>query len=133
MSLFQQWGKFMTSAAQAHAAWELDTSRRILGDPKRIVLLLLLLLPIFVFGPAVAAQVAEHAAAAGDTLPDVLGGKKAYSPAFYSTGIFIVSILIGLGAGLILVSLARDFNLSAFLIELVWLLISLYGLARIFL
>ena len=39
----------------------------------------------------------------------------------------------GLGAGLILVSLARDFNLSAFLIELVWLLISLYGLARIFL
>ena len=39
----------------------------------------------------------------------------------------------GLGALLILVSLARDFNLSAFLIELVWLLISLYGLARIFL
>ena len=39
----------------------------------------------------------------------------------------------GLGAGLILVSLVRDFNLSAFLIELVWLLISLYGLARIFL
>ena len=39
----------------------------------------------------------------------------------------------GLGAGLILVSLSRDFNLSAFLIELVWLLISLYGLARIFL
>ena len=28
-------------------------------------------------------------------------GKKAYSPAFYSTGIFIVSILIGVGAGLI--------------------------------
>jgi hypothetical protein len=39
----------------------------------------------------------------------------------------------GLGALLILVSLARDFNLSAFLIEVVWLLISLYGLARIFL
>lgn len=39
----------------------------------------------------------------------------------------------GLGAGLILVSLARDFNLSAFVIEVVWLLISLYGLARIFL
>jgi uncharacterized protein len=34
-------------------------------------------------------------------LPHVLGGKKAYSPAFYSTGIFIVSILIGVGAGLI--------------------------------
>lgn len=39
----------------------------------------------------------------------------------------------GLGAALILVSLLRDFNLSAFLIEVVWLLISLYGLARIFL
>jgi uncharacterized membrane protein YfcA len=38
---------------------------------------------------------------AGSAIPDILGGKKAYSPAFYSTGIFIVSILIGLGAGLI--------------------------------
>ena len=99
MRFFEQWGRFMTSATQAHAAWELETSRRILGDPKRIVLLLLLLLPIFIFGPAVAAQVAEQAAAAGDALPDVLGGKKAYSPAFYSTSIFIASILIGLLLG----------------------------------
>ena len=91
----------MTVAAQAHAAWELDTSRRILGDPKRVLLLLLFLLPIFIFGPAAAAQITEQASAAGDILPDVLGGKKAYSPAFYSTGIFIVSILIGLCAGLI--------------------------------
>ena len=101
MKFFETWGKYMTLGAQAHAAWELETSKRILGDPKRVVILLLLLLPIFVFGPAVAAQVAEQAAAAGDTLPDVLGGKKAYSPAFYSTGIFIASILIGLCAGLI--------------------------------
>ena len=101
MRFFEQWGRFMTSATQAHAAWELETSRRILGDPKRIVVLMLLLLPIFVFGPAAAAQIAEQAAAAGDTLPDVLGGKKAYSPAFYSTSIFIASILIGLCAGLI--------------------------------
>ena len=91
----------MTSAAQAHADWELETSRRILGDPKRVVVLLLLILPIFIFGPAIAAQMTEHAAAAGHILPDVLGGKKAYSPAFYSTGIFIASILIGLCAGLI--------------------------------
>jgi uncharacterized membrane protein YfcA len=91
----------MTSAAQAHAAWELDTSRRILGDPRRIALLMLLILPIFVFGPAVAGQVAEQADAVGDHLPDVLGGKKAYSPAFYTTGIFVASILIGLCAGLI--------------------------------
>jgi uncharacterized membrane protein YfcA len=92
----------LTAATQAHAAWELDMSRRILGDPKRIFVLLLLILPIFVFGPAIAAEMTEEfTAAAGDTLPDVLGGKKAYSPAFYTTGIFIASILIGLCAGLI--------------------------------
>ena len=34
------------------------------------------------------------------------------------------------GAVLILVSLAYDFNLSSFVIEIVWLLISLYGLVR---
>ena len=37
----------------------------------------------------------------GGALPNLIGGKKAYSPAFYGTGIFIVSILIGMGAGLI--------------------------------
>jgi len=35
-----------------------------------------------------------------------------------------------MGAVLILVSLAYDFNLSSFIIEIVWLLISLYGLFR---
>ena len=39
----------------------------------------------------------------------------------------------GLGALLILYSLLFDFNLSAFVIEIAWLLISLLGLARIFL
>ncbi len=34
------------------------------------------------------------------------------------------------GALLILVSLVYDFNLSSFVIEIVWLLISLYGLIR---
>jgi len=101
MSFFKQLGAFMMVATRAHAEWELETSHRILGDPKRIAILALLLIPIFVFGPGVAAQVLDHAAAAGDTLPDVLGGKKAYSPAYYSTGIFVASILIGLCAGLI--------------------------------
>jgi hypothetical protein len=36
----------------------------------------------------------------------------------------------GLGAACILYSLAFDFNMSAFLIELIWLLISLLGMAR---
>ncbi len=44
MSFFESWGKFMTAAARSHAAWELDISRRILGDPKRIIILLLLLM-----------------------------------------------------------------------------------------
>jgi uncharacterized membrane protein YfcA len=50
--------------------------------------------------PALLASIA-FADQIGGALPELLGGKKAYSPAFYSTGIFIVSILIGMGAGLI--------------------------------
>jgi uncharacterized membrane protein YfcA len=101
MSFFRDWGAMMSAASRAHAAWEIETSRTILGDPRRIALLVALLVPILVFGPVVAAQVMDQAAAAGQSLPDVLGGKKAYSPAFYSTGIFVASILIGLCAGLI--------------------------------
>ncbi len=40
------------------------------------------------------------------------------------------SVMNALGAGLIAVSLLVDFNLSAFIVEVCWLLISLYGLAR---
>ena len=43
------------------------------------------------------------------------------------------SLVNGLGALLILVSLYRDFNLSAVIIELVWLAISIYGVWRIWL
>ncbi|MCW8872020.1 hypothetical protein ACFL33_05495 [Pseudomonadota bacterium] len=41
--------------------------------------------------------------------------------------------LNGLGAVLILYSLWFDFNLSAFLIEVIWLLISLMGIGRVLL
>jgi paired small multidrug resistance pump len=37
------------------------------------------------------------------------------------------------GAGLILVSLAFSFNLSAFLMEAAWALVALFGLARLWL
>ncbi|WP_028320749.1 sulfite exporter TauE/SafE family protein [Desulfatiglans anilini] len=94
MGFFRQWGRFMMAGAQAHARWELDVSHTILGDRKRLALLGLLLVPVVIGGIAFAEQI-------GETMPQFLGGKKAYSPAFYSTGIFIVSILIGLGAGLI--------------------------------
>lgn len=40
----------------------------------------------------------------------------------------LFSTVNGLGALLLLVSLTQDFNLSAFAMELLWLLISLYGL-----
>jgi len=59
-----------------------------------MLILGLLTVPCILGGIAFADQV-------GGALPEILGGKKAYSPAFYSTGIFVVSILIGLGAGLI--------------------------------
>lgn len=80
--------------ARAHAKWELSVSKTILGDRKRLLILGLLTIPVILGSIAFADQV-------GGALPELLGGKKAYSPAFYSTGIFIVSILIGMGAGLI--------------------------------
>ena len=91
-------GQFMMLGAKAHAKWELQMSRNILSDRKRVFILGLFLIPIVLGGVAFADQLAN---AASEYLPDVLGGKKAYSPAFYTTGIFVASILIGLCAGLI--------------------------------
>jgi len=94
MNFFKLWGSFMMQGAKAHAQWEIQMSANILGSRKRVAMLLMLLVPIILVGIVFAEQM-------GGAIPDILGGKKAYSPAFYSTGIFIVSILIGLGAGLI--------------------------------
>jgi hypothetical protein len=94
MSFFKQLGQFMVAGARAHAKWELDASRTILGDRKRLIILGLLLIPILLGGVAFADQL-------GEAMPQFLGGKKAYSPAFYTTGIFLASIGIGIGAGLI--------------------------------
>lgn len=43
------------------------------------------------------------------------------------------SVVNGLGALFILVSLSRDFNLSAVVIECAWLAISLWGIYRVYL
>lgn len=94
MGFFRQWGQFMTYGSQRFAEWEIRNATTILQDRKRLFILGLLILPVIFGGFAFAEQI-------GSALPNLLGGKKAYSPAFYSTGIFIVSILIGLGAGLI--------------------------------
>jgi uncharacterized membrane protein YfcA len=94
VNFLKQWGQFMMMGAKAHARWEIGVSNTIFKDKRRLLILGLLTIPIILGGIAFADQI-------GGALPKLLGGKKAYSPAFYSTGIFIVSILIGLGAGLI--------------------------------
>lgn len=81
----------LMAASQAHARWELEVSHNILRSKKRMLILLALALPAILVSLAVA----------GDVMPEILGGKKAYSPAFYTPGIFVVSIVIGLFAGLI--------------------------------
>jgi uncharacterized protein len=94
MTFFRELGRFMMLGAQAQARWELEISRTILRDKKRLFVLGCMLLPIVLGGIALAA-------AGGEGLPQMVGGKEAYMPAFYTTGIFIASILIGLCAGLI--------------------------------
>lgn len=42
----------------------------------------------------------------------------------------LYSLLNALGAGLIIVSLVFNFNLSAFIVEFFWLLISLFGIGK---
>lgn len=94
MNFMRRLADYLVFASRVHARWEIEVSRTILSDKKRLAVLGLLLLPIALGGIAFADEL-------GDALPQLLGGKKAYSPAFYSTFIFVVSILIGMVAGLI--------------------------------
>jgi uncharacterized protein len=94
MNFFKEWGQFMLMGARAHAKWELDVSNTILGDRRRLIILGLLTLPIILGGIAFADDI-------GKALPSMLGGKTAYTPAFYTNTIFFVSILVGVCAGLI--------------------------------
>lgn len=48
------------------------------------------------------------------------------------SGSLIYSLLNAAGAALIIVSLIFDFNLSAFIVEFFWLLISLFGIGKYF-
>jgi uncharacterized protein len=90
MKFFRELGRFMMAGARYHAQWELEVSNRVFGDRRRLFVLLLLMLPVVIGGIALA-----------DDLPAMLGGKSTFSPAFYSTTIFVASIGIGLMAGLI--------------------------------
>ncbi|HBH60248.1 MAG TPA: hypothetical protein DDX85_00590, partial [Nitrospiraceae bacterium] len=78
---------FLKMASIAHAKWDYEVSMSILKKRKKMWLLFIMVLPI----------IAVAFVEAGD----LLGSKTAYAPAFYSTNIFLISIAIGLCAGLI--------------------------------
>ncbi|KAB1442900.1 sulfite exporter TauE/SafE family protein [Pseudodesulfovibrio senegalensis] len=92
MNIARRLYETMLHAARAHAQWDLEVSRSILASRKKMLLLIILALPAILVATGMAADL---------NLPDILGGKKAYSPAFYTPEIFLASILIGLCAGLI--------------------------------
>lgn len=87
MNIGRQVFEFLKAGAIAHAQWDLEVSMSILKNRKKLLILLSMLLPIF------AVAICEGAS--------ILGGKTAYAPAHYTTTIFLVSITIGLCAGLI--------------------------------
>ena len=80
---------FLMAGSMAYARWDLEVSRDIIRNRRKLLLIGLLILPIIVV---------SLAEAAGSPM---LGGKSTYAPSFYSTEIFLVSIGIGLAAGLI--------------------------------
>lgn len=90
MRFFGQLFQFFQTGAKAHARWDLEISTSILQNRKRLVILLLLALPILIVCVAEAADYHE-----------ILGGKNAYAPAFYTTSIFLAAIALGFAAGLI--------------------------------
>jgi len=94
MNFFRQWAAFMKAAATAHAKWEKDVSDTVFASRKRLLVLGLLMVPVAIGGIAFADQIAG-------AMPEMIGGKTAYAPAFFTPGIFIASILIGIIAGLI--------------------------------
>lgn len=94
MNFVRKMGRIMYLGARAHADWEIEMAGNILRSRKRLMVLGLLTLPILIFGVVFAEDVASG-------LPHYLGGKTALSPSFFTMGIFVSSILIGLCAGLI--------------------------------
>ena len=87
MSIGRQVFEFLKAASIQHARCDFEVSMSILKNRRRMLILLALIVPIL----------AVSFLEAGD----MIGSKTAYAPAFYSTNIFLVSIAIGLCAGLI--------------------------------
>lgn len=87
MGFPRQLFEFLKSASIAHARWDYEVSMNIIKNRKKIIILFIMALPI------IAVSLLEAS--------DMLGSKTAYAPAFYTTTIFLVSIAVGLAAGLI--------------------------------
>jgi uncharacterized protein len=87
MSFPRQMYEFLKAASIAHAKWDYEVSMSIIKNRKKLLVLFLLLMPILAVTLLQAA--------------DMIGGKTAYAPAHYSNLIFLVSIAVGLAAGLI--------------------------------
>jgi len=87
MSFGRQVFEFLIAGSKAYARWDYDVSMSIIRNRKKLLLLALLVLPMVLLSFAEAA--------------DIIGGKTAYAPSFYSTKIFLVSIIVGMAAGLI--------------------------------
>ncbi len=79
--------EFLQAASVAHARWDYEVSMSIIKNRKKLLVLFILALPILAVSFLEASP--------------WLGGKTAYGPAFYTTTIFLVSIAVGLAAGLI--------------------------------
>lgn len=87
MGVCRQVYELMRQGAIAQAKWDMEMSMSILHNRKKMLLLALMIVPILVINYAFAG--------------DFIGGKHAYGPAFYSDSIFLISIGIGVAAGLI--------------------------------
>ncbi|MCC6048974.1 MAG: sulfite exporter TauE/SafE family protein, partial [Thermodesulfobacterium sp.] len=89
MSKLRKLYELMMAGAVYEARWEKQMSDNILRNKKRLLILIILLLPILTVSILNAAA------------PDILGGKTAYAPAHYTNTILIASVVVGMAAGLI--------------------------------
>jgi hypothetical protein len=94
MRLLRDIDSALRAASGAQAQWECSVSAAVLGSRKRLLVLLLLVLPIVLLAPTHAAQILP------EQIP-ILGGSRAFMPSFVTETMFFGSILVGLIAGLI--------------------------------
>lgn len=90
MAFCRQVFDFLQAGAAAHARWDIEVSTSIIRNRKKLLILFALTAPILLVCIAEAYEFHE-----------ILGGKSAYAPAFYTSGIFLASIALGFAAGLI--------------------------------